>query len=245
MKSMATKSMPTRSAPTLARRLARAGAALALAACALPGAGAAVPVTGVRMEFVPPAPGSYALHRIMKAPDGVVLASDGKAHRLRNFVTGKVTLFSFIYTYCTDAKGCPLAYATLHTLKKEIESDRAMHGKVRFVSMSFDPEYDTPPMMGSYGGKDGRDDRGLRWHFLTSPSRAHLRPMLDGFGQDVSVAAEQSAGQRVPTLQHMLKVYLIDSRGQVREIYSTSFLQPNVLMNDIKSLLMEAAAARK
>jgi protein SCO1/2 len=43
----------------------------------------------------------------------------------------------------------------------------------------------------------------------------------------------------VPVLQHMLKVYLIDSQGKVREIYSTSFLQPAVLLNDIKTVLME------
>jgi protein SCO1/2 len=229
----------------LAKTMRRLAALLALAV-ALPGASAAPAAPGaVRMEFVPPKPGSYKLHKIMNAPDGVVLDSAGKAHRLRSMVTGKVTLFSFIYTYCADAKGCPLAYTTLHTLKKEIESNRALHDKVRFVSMSFDPEYDTPPMMGSYGGQDGRDNKGLRWHFLTSPSRAHLRPMLDGFGQDVSVAADQVPGQRVPTLQHMLKVFLIDAKGQVREIYSTSFLQPNVLMNDIKSLLMEAAGTAK
>jgi len=199
-----------------------------------------------KLAFVPPAPGSYRLERIMKAPDGIVLESDGSLRRLSEFTTGKVTLFSFIYTYCTDPKGCPLAYATLHSLKNTIESTPILRGKVRFVSMSFDPEYDTPVAMRSYGGAEARatmglTTKGLEWHFLTTRNGRELAPMLEGFGQDVSVAASKPPGQRAPVLSHLLKVYLLDGGGEVREIYSTSWLHPAVLLNDIKTLLQEAA----
>ena len=182
--------------------------------------------------------GTYRLERIMRSPDGIVLESDGSARRLSEFTTGKITLFSFIYTYCTDAKGCPLAYATLHSLKSTIERTPALHGKVRFVSMSFDPEHDTPAAMRSYGGQAARDRRGLAWHFLTTRHGRELVPLLDGFGQDVSVAAPQPPGQRIPVLSHMLKVYLLDASGTVREIYSTSYLHPAVLLEDITTLLL-------
>ena len=195
--------------------------------------------------FAPPAPGTYKLEHIMRAPDGEVLDSDGSVHRLSEFSTGKITLFSFIYTYCTDAKGCPLAYQTLRALKKRVAQDPALRGKVRFVSMSFDPQFDTHQAMRSYGGDDARDTAGVRWHFLTTASSRQLAPLLDGFGQDVSMAAPQGPNQRVPTLSHMLKVYLLDSGASVREIYSTSFLQQQVLENDIKTLLLERAARRK
>jgi protein SCO1/2 len=198
-----------------------------------------------KLGFVPPAPGTYRLEHIMRAPDGAVLDSDGSVHRFAEFVSGKVTVFSFIYTYCTDPKGCPLAYATLHDLKQTIEQDPALRDRVRFVSMSFDPQYDTPQAMRSYGGADARDQRGLRWHFLTTGSGKQLAPLLDGFGQDVALAREQPPKQRVPTLSHMLKVYLIDAGGSVREIYTTSFLHPAVLLNDIKTLLIERPARRK
>jgi cytochrome oxidase Cu insertion factor (SCO1/SenC/PrrC family) len=197
------------------------------------------------LAFVPPAPGSYRLYQIMNAPDGPVLDSDGSTHALSEFTRGKVTLFSFIYTYCTDAKGCPLAYATLHSLKAGIEQDPALRDKVRFVSMSFDPRNDTPETMRLYGDAEMRDRRGLRWHFLTARSGKELAPLLDGFGQDVTVAAEQPPGIRVPVLSHLLKVYLIDADGKVREIYSTSFLHPAILMNDIKTLLLERRGGRK
>lgn len=186
-----------------------------------------------------PPPGSYRLERIMRAPDGVVLDSDGAAHRLSEFTTGKVTLFSFIYTYCTDARGCPLAYATMHSVKQAILADPALAGQVRFVSMSFDPEYDTPAAMRSYGGEDARDRRALRWYFLTARSGRELAPVLDGFGQDARLAI-QPPGQRSPVFSHVLKVYLLDRAGVVREIYSTSFLNANVLLSDIRTLVLEA-----
>ncbi len=63
----------------------------------------------VQADFVPPAPGTYTLHRIMRAPTGSVIGSDGRRHRLGDVTTGKVTLLAFVYTACTDAWGCPLA----------------------------------------------------------------------------------------------------------------------------------------
>ena len=214
----------------------------ALAAALFPlMAQAALPALG----FVPPAPGSYRLYHIVPAPDGPVLESDATVHRLSEFTTGKITLFSFIYTYCSDPKGCPLAYETLHSLREAIRGDPALRDKVRFVSMSFDPRNDTPETMRLYGDPETRDQRGVRWHFLTTRSGKELAPLLDGLGQDVSVAEEQPDGRRVPVLSHMLKVYLIDSSGSVREIYSTSFLHPSMLLGDIKTLLLERRGVRK
>jgi len=192
-----------------------------------------------RASFAAPSAGTYKLQRILTVPEGLVVDSDGSQHKLSRYTTGRITLFSFIYTYCTDAKGCPLAYATFHNLKQAIEDSPGMRDKIRFVSMSFDPQYDTPEAMRSYGGKDARDSRGVPWHFLTSRGRSDLLPLLEGFGQDLSVASTQPEGQRVPLLSHMLKVFLIDTHGQVREIYSPAFLQQDMMFNDIKTLLME------
>jgi len=46
-------------------------------------------------------------------------------------------------------------------------------------------------------------------------------------------------GYATRTLHHMLKMFLIDARGEVREIYTLSFLQPQVMFNDIKTLALE------
>ena len=62
--------------------------------------------------------------------------------------------------------------------------------------------------------------------------------MLDDFGQDVSVDLD-AHGHPTRVIHHMLKLFLIDARGDVREIYSLSFLQPEVIVNDVRTLLME------
>jgi protein SCO1/2 len=194
------------------------------------------------LGFTPPAAGTYRLEHILQVPDGPVLGSDGTAHSLHTFTTGKITLFSFVYTYCADAQGCPLAYAALHALKVAVARDPALRGKVRLVSMSFDPLHDTPAMMRSYGGDDASATGPVPWYFLTTASMAQLAPLLAGFGQDVAVTAPDRQNGRVPVLRHMLKVYLIDPGGIVREIYSTAYLHPAVLQNDIATLLAEQAS---
>lgn len=206
-----------------------------------------------------PPPGSYTLDPIMPVPHGAVLDSDGSAHRLADYTRGRVTVFSFMYTVCSDARGCPLALATLHTLKAAIAQDPLLRQQVRLVSMSFDPAYDTPAVMKSYGGSDGAATALPRWYFLTSQSPRQLAPLLEGFGQDLRSAGAigdggsergseggngANSGADQPSraqLSHQLKIYLIDRRGVVREIYSPAFLQPATMLADIRSLAGEGA----
>jgi len=205
----------------------------ALAFASLAWGGAIAP-----LEFVPPEAGSYRLERIMRAPEGTVLDIDEQPRPLSEFTTGRITLLSFIYTHCSDAWGCPLAYEVMDALKAEIDREPGLRGLLRFVSLSFDPDRDTPEAMQLYGGSHVVDRNGLPWYFLTTPSPRELKPLLDGFGQDLSLVVDEADG---PTgmLSHMLKVFLIDPRGEVREIYSSAWLQPEVVLNDIRTLLLE------
>jgi hypothetical protein len=78
------------------------------------------------------------------------------------------------------------------------------------------------------------------WHFLTTYSVRFLLPILEEFGQDVELDRD-AEGKPLRTYTHMLKVFLIDAQGEVREIYSTAFLNPQVVFNDIKTLALEVA----
>ncbi len=68
-------------------------------------------------------------------------------------------------------------------------------------------------------------------------------PVLEGFGQDV-VTDLDASGRPTRTYSHMLKVFLIDRRGLVREIYTTAHLLPEVMLNDARSLILEEDALR-
>src|SRR5688572_4318813 len=203
-------------------------------------AGAHHPDAGLpALDFVAPAPGTYRLHRIMPAPDGRVLDVQGRLQRLDRFTRGKITLLGFIYTTCVDPEGCPLAYRVFDSLKTRIHATPDLEGKVRFVTLSFDPARDTPSVMVRYAGSRLTQDRGLEWYFLTTRSVQDLLPLVEGFGQDVRYSVDKSNGRPKRELSHVLKVFLIDPLGDIREIYSSAFLHPQTVMNDIKTLLME------
>jgi protein SCO1/2 len=233
------------------RRLARVLKGLAVtAALAGVAAGASIgeahdpqaaPPVGA-MEFVPPPPGTYTLHAIMRAPDGAVLDVDGRRRALARFTSGKITLLSFIYTSCADAHGCPLAYQVFHAVRHRVSEDPALRQRVRLVSLSFDPLRDTPAVMRRYAG--GAPANGVEWAFLTTERPRALVPILDGFGQDVRLELD-ARGRATGPLAHVLKVFLIDEGGTIREIYTTSYLYPDVILNDIKTLRLEDAAARR
>ncbi|MEA3150928.1 MAG: hypothetical protein QOD56_1867 [Gammaproteobacteria bacterium] len=191
-----------------------------------------------RMEFVPPPPGSYKLQKIQRVTDAVLLDSSGHSVRLSALTQRKITLLTFFYTYCADPLGCPFAHTTLAELRDRVRGDRALAGRVRFVSVSLDPTHDTPAAIASYG-KEFTIDPKFDWRFLTAHGVPELLPVLDDFGQDVSVEMDEN-GHATRTLHHMLKMFLIDASGEVREIYTLSFLQPQVMFNDIKTLALEA-----
>ena len=191
------------------------------------------------LDYAAPVPGTYTLHRIMPAPDGRVLSVNGRTQSLARFTRDRITLLGFIYTSCVDPEGCPLAYRVFDALKTQIQATPGLRGKVRFVTLSFDPARDTPSVMMRYAGSRLTEDNGLQWYFLTTRSVRDLLPLVEGFGQDVRHAVDKSSGKPTRELSHVLKVFLIDRAGDVREIYSSTFLHPSTVMSDIKTLLIE------
>ena len=218
------------------RRLAALLTWLACAAPALAHVAAPLPA----LDFEPPAPGTYTLHRIMAAPDGEVLGVDGRPQRLSRFTRKRITLLGFIYTTCVDPEGCPLAYRVFDALKQSIGARPALRDQTQLVTLSFDPARDTPAVMQRYAGSRVKEDEsGVPWYFLTTRSARELMPLVEGFGQDVRWTVDRSSGQPRRELSHVLKVFLIDRAGFVREIYSSTFLHPQTVLNDIETLRLE------
>ena len=189
------------------------------------------------MQFPAPQPGTYDLPPFGKAADGNVLTEDGIAKRLSDFYGDKVVILSFIYTQCSDLNGCPLVTAVFYKLKQTLMEDPELEDKLRLISLSFDPERDTPEVMGFYG-QGSKDFGGLEWQFLTTSSRQELTPIVEGFGQYVNQEYDEE-GNPTGSFAHILRVFLIDKNGVKRSQYSAGFLHEESLINDVKTLLME------
>lgn len=226
---------------------------LSLACASLPGHAAAVPVKDpdasgeLIFDYETHPPGTYTLQKIQRAASGQVLDTEGRVRALADsFGGGKVTLLSFIYSSCADPNGCPYAYTVFHLLKSRMEREQPhLTGKTRLVSLSFDPERDTPEVLKLYAGADANAAKGIQWDFLTTASLRELIPILDAYRQDVYFDLDPKTGQPLGTMSHVLKVFLIDRAGDVREIYTASYLNPDVVYNDILTLLLEDGAALK
>lgn len=185
-----------------------------------------------------PAPGSYRLPRLGRAPDGQVLTADGRAHHLHGLLAGRHTVLSFMYTYCRDPVGCPLAWQVMQAVHQKLRADPALAPRAQLISLSFDPTHDTPQQMALMGGSR-LDDMQARWLFLTTASVARLMPLLQGFGQDVSVELD-AQGRPTRTLNHLLRVFLVDAAWQMREIYSVATVDPQAILHDLRTLQLEA-----
>lgn len=188
------------------------------------------------LKFEPPQPGTYRLPPLGPAPDGPLLDSSGSPVRLHDLYGEKMVVLSFIYTSCADVNGCPLASYVLKQVQNRLMRDPVLADTTRLVSLSFDPRVDTPAVMARYGRLYRRDD--FDWRFLTSESEAVLAPVLDRYDQFV-LRDYDAHGNYLGTISHILRVFLIDRDGQIRNIYSPSFLHPDLLMADMRTLSLE------
>ncbi len=188
-----------------------------------------------KLPFDLPTPGSYRLPIISHAADGEVLTTENQAKRLQELMQGKIVLLSFIYATCSDVNGCPLATQVLHNMNQQLQKQPELADKLRLLTLSFNPTYDTPDKMRQYseGFKTGL----LDWQFLTTRDEATLQPLLNSYQQNVQKIMDDK-GQFKGTFAHLLRVYLIDTDKNIRNIYSVDFLHADTVINDIKTLLM-------
>ena len=202
-----------------------------------------IPAHDADYDYDPPMPGSYNLPVVKVAPDGALLGSEGKSLNLRDLTHGHITVLSFIYTRCAAPKACPYATGVLSQLYRASENDDALAKNLRLVSLSFDPEYDTPQRLAAYS-EGVRDEKpGCEWRFATAKSRAELQKILDAYGQ--AVDKRQDAADPQGPLFHIVRVFLIDRKGRIRNVYSSGTLDPRLVIADVKTLLLEETKLSK
>jgi cytochrome oxidase Cu insertion factor (SCO1/SenC/PrrC family) len=171
------------------------------------------------VRFEAPAPGSYELPPILEVREHTLLDERGRAAKLLGLAPGEAELVSFIYLSCPDA--CPAATAALARLDALLAERPALARRVQLVTVSFDPANDPPARLAAL--RASLAPRG-RWRFATAASESAIAPVLQDFGQDASPS-------------HVLKIFLVDDAGRVRNIYSTGFLDVRLLLADLETLL--------
>lgn len=191
------------------------------------------------LRYEPPPPGSYELPALGQVSERRLLLPDGVAAPLLGLSPGQVALVSFVYRSCPDA--CPAVLATWKRIDTALSERPELRGRVRLVSVSFDPGRDTPGEMAALArALAPRGD----WRFLTAGSAAELVPLLADFGQDATPLVD-AEGKPTGLVRHVTKAFLVDSRLAIRNVYSTGFLSATLLLNDAETVLREESGAMK
>ena len=182
--------------------------------------------------FEPPEAGSYELPAIRRVSEHRLLGSGGEPAPLLGLAPGQVAVVSFIYRSCSDAGGCPAALGLLRKLDRELAGAGDLAGRARLVTCSFDPARDTPERMAELARLMAPKSD---WRFLTAADPAAIEPVLADYDQDV--LPDLTAGGESPVFNHLLRVFLVDERGDVRNVYSASFMDWRVVLNDVRTLV--------
>lgn len=144
---------------------------------------------------------------------------------------GKIVVMSFIYTHCPDI--CPLTTNNMQHLQDTLKSDGIKN--VRFVTLTFDPNRDTPQVLKEYAAIRGINFDG--WDFL-SGSKANTDSVTYsvGFRYFPGDSSYTKSGELIYYITHTDKCVLIDGKGRVRATYSGSQLAFPLIVHDIKFL---------
>src|SRR5262249_59289590 len=115
---------------------------------------------------------------------------------------------------CADARGRPVSMGVLHHADRDMAADPKRPRHVRLVTISFDPERDTPQRLARERGlHEPRTD----WAFATARDEAELAPLLADFGQPVA-RLRFADGSWTGLYRHVLKLFLIDAQHPVRHV---------------------------
>lgn len=135
-------------------------------------------------------------------PDFALYDQTGEVVNSSRF-RGKNVLINFIYTRCPIATMCPAAVTLMETVQQRVAAQGGSD-RLELISITFDPEYDTPGVLRSFAEARGIDTS--NYSFMTGPESA-IKDLLRQFG----VIAEVEG----PLIQHTLATLLIDEQGRI------------------------------
>lgn len=157
-----------------------------------------------------------------QVPDFSFINQYGKRIHLSQF-RGKPLLLTFIYTRCPLPDFCLLMSNNFSEILKELHQDQKTFDDAQLLSISIDPEYDSPNVLRQYGKRyvGGLDPDFQHWQFATG-SPQQIKKAADFFG----LSYNQKSGQIV----HSLSTVLIGPDGKVVTVYLGNDWKPATVL---------------
>jgi protein SCO1/2 len=166
-------------------------------------------------------------------PDARFVDQDGRERRLSDW-RGQAVVVTFVYTRCPLPNFCPAMDRQFAAVQEMVRQDRDLDGRVRLLSVSFDPEHDRPEVLRRHAKTVGADPR--IWSFVTGDAGEMTR-FASRFG--VSVLRE---GAGPGEIVHNLRTSILDPAGRLFVAHGGSEWQPADLVAELRKAIGGAAA---
>lgn len=141
---------------------------------------------------------------------------------------GSVWVANFVFTRCASV--CPMLTAKFKALQARLAPVEG----VRYISISVDPEYDTPEVLAKYAERFQADPE--RWQFLTGPLEAIEKTVVDGFKIHIGEAEPNAVNPNLIDIMHGEHFVLVDRRGVIRGYYRSDESGLDELVEDVSAL---------
>jgi protein SCO1 len=168
-----------------------------------------------------------------EVPKVQLVNQDGKKISFEDF-RGKALAVTFIYARCPLPDYCIRMSTNFSDIANQVKENPKLKDSVRLLSISFDPENDTPEKLRSYGigyfGKDNKPDFQV-WQ-LAVGSDSEVRKVADYFGLRYEVDPNDRA-----TINHSLRTAVIGPEGKLRKILSGNEWTPQELLSELEAAL--------
>jgi protein SCO1/2 len=173
-------------------------------------------VPGPRMDLL--APGE-------RAPDVVMIDEAGEARMLSAW-RGRTLAVTFIYTRCPLPDFCPRMDQHFAAIQRDVLADARLRERVTLLSVSFDPLFDTPQVLGAHARRAGADPR--VWRFVTG-ERDAIRAFALRFG--VSTMGEEAEAKEIT---HNLRTAVVGADGTIVHIFTGNQWTPAELLDALR-----------
>jgi protein SCO1/2 len=161
-------------------------------------------------------------------PDAALIDQQDQRRSLSAW-KGTPLLITFIYTRCPLPNFCPAMNRNFASIQKSLAADAALAGRLKLVSVSFDPENDTPAVLAEFS-KTYETDPAV-WTWLTG-DRVTTDRLAAKFGVSV-IRGDASAAD----VTHNLRTTLVDADGRIARIYTGSEWTPSTVLADVRGVV--------
>jgi protein SCO1 len=156
---------------------------------------------------------------------------DNQAFELDDF-RGDVLVLTFIYTRCPLPDFCPRMSMHFRAAHDAIQKDNEAPDNWQFLSITFDPEYDTPEVLQNYSKAYAGDSK--KWSFATG-EMIEIDAITEQFG--LMFSRSQIS---ITDWDHNLRTVIIDPQGTIHKIYIGNTWSPDELVQDIKQAALKS-----